>query len=73
MYVCVCMHGYWEDTDHLLPESCILQSPLFINKIIRPVIYFSFIFIPRKNSVIVRESTRNNPYVYPVIEGSNIL
>ena len=58
----VCMRVHWEDIDHLLLESCILKYPLFINPIIRSVIYLSFIFIPGKNAVLVRESTRNNPY-----------
>lgn len=60
--MCVYMSVHWQDIDHLLPESCILKYALFINAIIRSVIYFSFIFIPRKNAVLVRESTRNNPY-----------
>lgn len=44
--MCVCMPVHWENIDHLLPGSCILKYPLFINPIIRSVIYFSFIFIP---------------------------
>lgn len=58
----VCMYVHCEYTDHLLPEHYILKYPLFINPIITSVVYFSFLFIARKNAALVGESTRNSLY-----------
>lgn len=43
--MCVYVGVHWQEIELLLPESCILKYPLFINPIIRSVIYFpSYLF-----------------------------
>lgn len=58
----MCMHVHREYIDHLLPEHCILKSPLFTNPIRRSVVYLSSSFIPSKNAELDEESTKNNLY-----------